>query len=1208
MKPLPGLLISAFAAAVAVLLGAFPAPLFPAHEVSLAPLPVLAIGLWAGVWPACIAAGLAIGLGWIVGVVDPAMAAVMAAAPMLAWGHRRLALHPAFACFALPMLASLVQMAPARQEVPGPPFFSLVMLQAAISVIGAYLLVFVLRRGFGVRPPGPAARPLTHQLFVVLAAVTTVLTMALGVWSADQLRQRQFASALANVQLLAAEMSESAGVLLDERSRALAAFGRTLAMQPLEPGQPALAEALRAYSSEQNELLTLLVADGEGRVVAASVTRSDLDVSKVIGTSVVDREYFVQALETGAPFVSNAFQGRGFGSDLIVAMSAPIARPGEQPHGVIEASLNLSVLEQFLQSASTRHGYTLVLTDRARRVVASRGRDALDMGALFVEPPGAVHLDDRASPSMPIEPGDRWMAGRATVPRHGWMVHVLQPRSALLPVFEAQLRTVVRDTAVALAATFLLSVLIAGSLARPLRRFAAALGDESEQGLRDLPRAWRRAPREIRYLALTLTRAHSRQSRARRRQQELSVEKDALNEQLRQLLAELDAKVDARTKVLAERERQLRSSETRWRTMAEIAPDAVIVIDEDNRIVFVNSAMTRMSGHGAEALVGRPLDVVVPARHRRGHIGGLHRYLKSGERKLDWRSAEIPVLRADGSEVTVEIAFGEFLFEGRHFFAGYLRDITARKQYERALLHARDLAETANRSKDAFLATMSHEIRTPLHGLIGTLDLLGREGLSDRAADRLSIARNSARALLQIANDVLDLSGIEAGRVRIERVSFDLRDLVAAVVGNFETAAHDKGLQLEARIAPDVAGWVEGDPLRVRQILVNLVNNSLKFTAKGGISLNVAADGETTVFEVNDTGVGVPADKRDHIFERFAQADDAHSRQFGGAGLGLAIARLLARAMGGDLVLADSGPGGSTFRLRLPLPLSTEQRTGDGTGLYPRRRLNLEEGAPISVLVVDDNPANRYVVEAFLQDMGAQVTLTEGGEQALAALRAGRYDLVLMDVQMPGMDGYQATREIRETLGLERLPVIAMTANANIGERARCEAARMSDLLVKPFAATDLYDLIARHLPGGRMESRPAAVRVVKSSGEPLLDTAAPDAIVRRFSNKPGTIQKLYTALQESIAMHLAALRDATHQEPEPLQRTLHALKGAAGMYGAKRLQRCAAELEKAVMDGRPPAELGDDFAAIEAIGRQTIEVVHQLLEEVASGSYPTTT
>jgi PAS domain S-box-containing protein len=639
--------------------------------------------------------------------------------------------------------------------------------------------------------------------------------------------------------------------------------------------------------------------------------------------------------------------------------------------------------------------------------------------------------------------------------------------------------------------------------------------------------------------------------------------------------------------------------------MAEIAPDGVIVIDSDNRIVFVNSATARMVGKPAPELIGRDLDVMIPARLRNGHHAGVRRYLATGERRLDWRSAEIPMQQAGGREVMVEIAFGEYRLEGRRFFAGYLRDITARKLHERQVTEARDLAESANRAKDAFLATMSHEIRTPLHGLIGTLDLLAREGLVGKAADRLSIARNSARALLQIANDVLDLSGIEAGRVRIERVSFDLRDLVTTVVGAFEPAAVEKGLDLESRIDGDVPGWVEGDPLRLRQILANLINNSLKFTARGSIALSVSASDGSVVFAVHDTGVGVPPDKREHIFERFAQADDERSRRFGGVGLGLAISRLLARAMGGDLVLTDSGPAGSTFRLQIPLAAASTERAADASSITMRQRLVGLAPLSIRVLVVDDNPANRYVVEAYLQELGAEVVLTDGADACLEELRRGRFDLVLMDVQMPGRDGYAATREIRDTLQLD-VPVVAMTANANIGERARCTAARMNDLLVKPFSVAELDDVVSRNVPApGQPPEPPAPHRVPPSREEPLLDSEASQALVGRFANRPATAQRLYSALQESIAMHLDALRDPAAQSIPSMLAALHSLKGATGMYGATRLQHQAAALEAALHRGAQPAELAAEFAAVGEVGRATVAAVRTLLEELASGSYP---
>lgn len=1183
----------------------YPAPLFPAHEVSFAALPVLTLALWVGVVPGALAAALTIAAWAIAGIADLPTVALVASAPLLGLSHRRMFLHPAIGCFALPLGVTLIEIAACRVGLLPAPLLSVTWLQSSLNVLGAYLLAMLASRLLPQRARDRGGRPLTYRLFLVLAGVATALVVGFGMWSARNLRDRVLHSEQTGVQLLAYEVSDSTEVLLDERTRSLAAFGRSLGQLEMVPDSPLLAGQLAAYAAGQDDLLTLLVAAGDGQVIAAAATRPDLNVSRVLQSNVGDRAYFVAAIGSGRPFVSDAFKGRGFGSDLIVAVSAPVTANGREMRGVIEASLNLSVFSRFLERAASRRGYTIVLTDRLNQVVASRGDGAPSLGETFTGLAEASSVVTGAPHG--IRDGTRdvqWLMGHSLVGRYGWTAHVLEPTALLLPAFEAQLRTVVNDISIVLAAVFLLSLLLAGWVARPLRRLSKALANDNDSRPMRLLAAVRADPREMRLFALTLVRAKQRQARARRHQHVLALEKDALNEQLRQLLAELDAKVEARTRVLAERESQLRSSEARWRSMAEIAPDGVIVIGSDNRIVFVNSAMARIVGRPAQELIGCDLDVMIPARLRSGHHAGLQRYLATGNHKLDWRSAEIPVQQADGREIVVEIAFGEYRLEGRRFFAGYLRDITARKLHEKQVTEARDLAESANRAKDAFLATMSHEIRTPLHGLIGTLDLLVKERLVGKAADRLSIARNSARALLQIANDVLDLSGIEAGRVRIERVSFDLRDLVTTVVGSFEPTAAEKGLDLESRIAVDVPGWVDGDPLRLRQVLANLINNSLKFTARGGIALSVSVSGGDVVFAVRDTGVGVPRDKREHIFERFAQADDERSRRFGGVGLGLAISRLLARAMGGDLVLEDSGPAGSTFRLQIPLAEASEERAAEASDITMRHRQIDRMRRSIRVLVVDDNPANRYVVEAYLQELGAEVVLTDGADACMEELRRGRFDLVLMDVQMPGRDGYEATREIRDVLQLD-VPVVAMTANANIGERARCAAARMNDLLVKPFSVPELDDIVSRNVAGSEQPAAQAQPQVLRSREEPLLDSGISQALIGRFASRPATAQRLYSALQESIAMHLTALRDPLAQQPAAQLASLHSLKGAAGMYGARRLQLQAAALEEALRRGAQPEELAAEFAALREVGRLTAAAVHTLLEELASGSYP---
>ena len=1186
----------------AVLLLRFPVQIFPVHDISIAAMPVMVVALLAGPLVGLLAAAAtAIAAAWM-GSATILLGVLLLAAPVMGWAHARF-VHPAFACFSVPILAAVVAALLGGTGADRLHLMTVGVLQSSINVIIAYGVTLLAGAGSSHRRRGWAGRPLTHRLFVALAAASTLLTAGLGVLSATALQERQVTTTLSNVQLLAQEIAESTQVQLLAQGRSLAAYGRSLSQSDLTRENEDLQRRIHAYTTGQSELLTVLLARADGVVIAAAATLPTLDVRKVLGTNVSDRTYFKGAVTHGMPYVTDTFRGRGFGSDVIVGVSAPIYKGGTLG-GVIEGSLNLLQVAQVLDSASSRRGLDIVLVDRAHRVVAARGSTKFEVGMPYV--PARVTYGAADLPQLQVRrlDADGLLAASALLEPYGWTVHVAQPITSLVPVFDTQFRSVVRDMAIALLIVFALSILFAGLLARPLAQFSEALAGDGAVGTRQLLRVVRSAPAEIRRFALTLARAQRRQRRSLARQQQLVTEKDRLNLELQQLNVELDEKVERRTAVLAERENQLRSSETRWRTMAEIAPDAVVVVDDSNTVRFVNTAMMQLTQYSADEMLGQSLDMIVPERLRRGHAHGFKRYLDTGVRKLNWRSTEAVVRSKDGRETPVEIAFGEYTLEGRHYFAGYLRDITVRKQNEAEVIRARDLAEAASHSKDSFLATMSHEIRTPLHGLIGTLDLMQRDDLGMRAAYRLSIARNSARSLLQIANDVLDLSGIEAGRVRIENVAFDLRDLVSAVSTAFEPSAIEKGLVLEHSIAQDVPGWVEGDPLRVRQIVTNLINNALKFTLQGRISLNVrraATGGDGIEFDVTDTGIGVPHDKVEHIFGRFAQAEDERTRRFGGAGLGLTISRLLARAMGGELRIAETGPHGSTFRLVLPLPVSHESRERDPSSVTLQRLATLQGAAP-RVLVIDDNPANRYVVEAYLQELGVEAVLAEGADNGIAELGRQAFDLVLMDVQMPGKDGYQATREIRQQFGKD-LPVIAMTANANIGERGRCEAAGMNDLLVKPFDPSGLAQMLDRNLAlsaANRANSEAHEVEDQVLPQEPLIDTGSGESIVKRFTGRPATLRKLYTALQESIVMHLDAIRVARSQKSLAVSASLHGLKGAAGMYGAKRLQKEASAIETALLGGTAPDSLSDAFDQLDRTGRLTVDAVHELLESLA--------
>jgi two-component system, sensor histidine kinase len=393
---------------------------------------------------------------------------------------------------------------------------------------------------------------------------------------------------------------------------------------------------------------------------------------------------------------------------------------------------------------------------------------------------------------------------------------------------------------------------------------------------------------------------------------------------------------------------------------------------------------------------------------------------------------------------------------------------------------ARDQADSANRAKSQFLANMSHEVRTPLNGVLGTTELLIESGLTPSQRRLADLARSSGESLLAIVDDILDFSRIEAGRLELEQVNFELRETVESVIELLSERARAKNLALRAVVAPEAPVVVRGDPGRLRQILINLVGNAVKFTPQGEVVLRVLVAGSSGPsalldFEVRDTGIGIAPEARSRIFDAFAQADGSTTRRYGGTGLGLAICKQLVGLMGGDLTVESVLGVGSTFRfqasfgIEAPLALtaaSAKAHLGGRTEMFDGR-----------VLLVEDGEVNMAVAEGMLQVLGVRVDLAADGVEALKALSNATYDLVLMDCMMPGMDGYEATAELRrrEAGSGRRTPVAALTANAMSGDRERCEAAGMDDYLSKPFRAEELRQLLARWLPA-RKASTEASV------------------------------------------------------------------------------------------------------------------------------------
>jgi signal transduction histidine kinase/ActR/RegA family two-component response regulator len=445
------------------------------------------------------------------------------------------------------------------------------------------------------------------------------------------------------------------------------------------------------------------------------------------------------------------------------------------------------------------------------------------------------------------------------------------------------------------------------------------------------------------------------------------------------------------------------------------------------------------------------------------YSAGIHQVTGNMQQQLDERRRQLETTRNNTRLQGAVIVIGVIFL----LFAGAMLVLQFRQAGRLKLAQRR--AEEANRAKSEFLANMSHEIRTPLNGVVSMADSLARRDLDSQEQEMVELIRSSGQTLERLLSDILDSAKIESGQVTIEPTTFDLKHTVGDVALLWRAKAEDKGVALEFDF--DVGGlpkWVEGDAVRLRQVLTNLVSNALKFTSEGAVTLSVSVAGDERVaFRVSDTGVGFDADQKARIFRRFQQADGSITRRYGGTGLGLAISTALVDLMGGTLE-CDSTPGeGSSFWFDIPLPRA---EAGEAEPAPAESAADICQ-APLRILLADDHPANRKVVEIMLAATRMEMVAVEDGRQALDAFAAGGFDLVLMDMQMPVMDGLTATREIRALEaagGLARTPVLMLTANA-MAEHV--EAGRMAGAdghLTKPITLAALFDAIAAAVDGGR--------------------------------------------------------------------------------------------------------------------------------------------
>lgn len=458
----------------------------------------------------------------------------------------------------------------------------------------------------------------------------------------------------------------------------------------------------------------------------------------------------------------------------------------------------------------------------------------------------------------------------------------------------------------------------------------------------------------------------------------------------------------------------------------EAASDAFIVADDANRYVYWSRGAEALFGFSAEEALGRTgvlLGVNCQDLYQIAWAGAVPEYGVS-----DGGRVETTAVRKDGVAIDIEVSLAVWHENGSRRTGAAIRDISQRKAQADALLRSKGEAEAANIAKSAFLANMSHELRTPLNGVIGVVDLLSATALTDHQRDLAGIIQSSADQLRSIIGDILDLARVEAGELVIAEEVFELDEELDRVRRLCVLKAAEKGLSLSVEQAPDAAGArVVGDPVRLRQVLINLVNNAIKFTPAGSVSLSMKRCGDETFrFEVRDTGIGFSREQRAALFDRFQQADATITRRFGGAGLGLTISRELVEAMGGSID-CDAVPGeGAVFWFELALP----------TGEASHGEAGLEAPEPLTtgrILVADDNRTNLRVVELILHAAGVATTAVQDGLEALETYKLTHFDAVLMDMMMPRMDGLAATRAIRRLeaeTGRPRTPLIMLTANA----------------------------------------------------------------------------------------------------------------------------------------------------------------------------------
>lgn len=602
-----------------------------------------------------------------------------------------------------------------------------------------------------------------------------------------------------------------------------------------------------------------------------------------------------------------------------------------------------------------------------------------------------------------------------------------------------------------------------------------------------------------------------------------------------------------------------------FKTVVEDGSDIIFIVDYHGEILYHNDSVEETLGYKPKSLIGRKFfDLILP-----GTLNEFKKQYRSSTKKQYNESIEFQFLCKDGTYKYLE--FNSINLRQKENIEGLIldcRDITQRKEDAAELLRAQ-------KAKEQFLANVSHEIRTPINGIAGMATLLSQNPTAKEQTTYLNAIKSAAENLKVIINDILDLASIESGKLNFEQIGFNLNDLLSSIVGSFSVQSKAKGIDLSYTLDDRIKEILLGDPFRLNQILINLISNALKFTHAGSIQIDCRLEKSINKtqfikFSVSDTGIGIPADKLNTIFESFSQADASVTRKYGGTGLGLTIVKQLVELQKGSIKVISKEDVGTTFLVTIPYVSGKTDDIEESSLKIHRQKAEQTSLKNLKILLAEDNDINRLYATSILKMWECPTDTAENGYVALEKVRNGSYDVILMDIQMPVMDGFEATKAIRMGENpRNQVPIVALTANATNKDVERCLAAGMNDCIAKPFTPENLFSILVKY---SQLKSLRSEVIPPAPTANGIVDLS----YLRKVSkNNKAFINDIINSFLEITPKVLTEVREyQAKKEWVKLEKAIHKMKPTLIMIGMPDAKEMAVEIEGLVRSKQDPQAL----------------------------------